>query len=159
MALSREDKSHVSEAEGYLDLGLISEAESELALVNPAAEDDPQVLTLRIALARRSGDWVRMETAARILAKLWPNKPECWIVWSFAKRRSDSLEEGLKILLRGERRHPANAVIQFSLGCYASQMGDEIEAARRIQLAIELDSRFRDLVLEDPELAALWQVE
>jgi tetratricopeptide (TPR) repeat protein len=159
MALSREDKDRLCEAEGFLDLGMLQEAASELAQLNPAAEDDPEVLTLRVALFRRTEEWEPMEAAARQLAQLWPHKPDCWIVWSFAKRRTDSLEAGLEILLRGERKHPQSAVIQFSLGCYACLMGNPGEAARRIQRAIELDERFREIVLEDPELAALWEVE
>jgi hypothetical protein len=78
-----------------------------------------------------------------------------WVTWAYATRRCESLDAAEKILLAAEAQHPAEATIQFNLGCYACQRGDLATARRRVDRAISLDAKFTAAAATDPDLAPL----
>ena len=84
-----------------------------------------------------------------------PDASESWICWAFAARRNTNIGDAQTILLDAEIQHPNDATIQFNLGCYACVMGNLAEAKRRGSAAIDLDSRFRTLALDAPDLQPL----
>jgi Tfp pilus assembly protein PilF len=76
-------------------------------------------------------------------------------MWAYGVRRAHSLDAAEKILLQAASLHPADATIQFNLGCYACQLGRPEEARRRVERAIALDEKFRELAASDPDLEPL----
>jgi Flp pilus assembly protein TadD len=148
-------KRRLSHARGYLELGMVAEAEAELAhLTGPDAEL-PEALTLRLAVRHEQEDWPAVRDLARALVRHESAEAAVWVTLAYATRRADSLIAAEIILLQAEKHFPQEATIQFNLGCYACQRGDVKEARRRVGQAITLEEKFREIAATDPDLAPL----
>ena len=152
-------KWHLSHAQGYLGLGMVAEAEAELARIPVAEADELEVLALRVAVLQERHNWPALRAAAGEFARRAPAEAAAWVTWAYAARRAESLAAAEKILLDAERRHPAEPTIQFNLGCYACQRGALAEARRRVDRAIALDRKFAALAATDSDLAPLRAAE
>jgi hypothetical protein len=148
-------KRHLSYAQGYLELGLLAEARAELARIAPPDRDSVEVFTLHMAILHELKDWPGLADLAGDFVSRWPDEASGWVTWAYATRRAESLNAAEKILLNAERHHPAEATIQFNLGCYACLRGDLTVARRRVDRAIALDAKFLEAAATDPDLAAL----
>lgn len=145
----------LSHAQGYLALGLAAEAEAELACIEGPDAERTDVQTLRLAALHEQEKWPEVRALAARLARLQPDEAGLWITWAYATRRAASLAAAEEILREAERLHPAEATIQFNLGCYACQRGDLAAARERVDRAIALDDKFAELAATDPDLAPL----
>lgn len=145
----------LSHIRGYLGLGMLAEASAELDAIGPPDAGTLEVQALRVAVLHEKRDWRRLRKVAGDLAQRQPEEAGWWVSWAFATRRVAGLDKARDILLEAERIHPAEATIQFNLGCYACQVGELDEARRRVRRAIELDDKFRDHAKHDPDLEAL----
>jgi tetratricopeptide (TPR) repeat protein len=148
-------KWRLAHARGYLGLGMIEEASAELDRVPAEMAQATDVLALRVLVLHEQARWPTLMDVASKLVLRQPMESGWWVTWAYATRRSQSLAAAEAILLEGERAHPAEAVIQFNLGCYACQRGDLVEARRRVDRAIALDASYRDAAASDPDLAPL----
>ena len=147
---------HLQAAEGYIELGMCEAAADELEGIAPEFREIPFVFSLRFAIYSALEKWSMAEAVARHMVVGSPTEPELWSNWAYATRRATSVEAAQAILLDAEKQHPQDATIQFNLGCYASVMGEHVEAKRRVSAAIVLDGRFRAQALDDPDLQPLW---
>jgi Tfp pilus assembly protein PilF len=152
-------KWRLSQARGYLGLGMVEEAAKELARVPAEEAEQTEVLALRAHVLQEQSDWSPLEEVARELVRRQSAESGWWITWAYATRRSRSLAAAEAILLDAERAHPREATIQFNLGCYACQRGDLTGARHRIDRAVALDPSFREAAASDPDLAPLRAVE
>ena len=143
-------------AMGYLELGMIAEADGELESLPPEDRDRSSVLALRVEIYRTAKKWSLMEVVARELWKRHPDEPDYWTNLAWAVRRSDSMVAARDILLEAVERFPGDAMTHFNLGCYACQLGDIEQAKTRVGRAIELDAKFKLLALDDADLEPLW---
>ena len=141
---------------GFLELGMIAEADGELDSLPPEDRDRSSVLTLRVEIYRTAKKWSLMEVVARELWKRHPDEPDYWTNLAWAVRRSDSVVAARDILLEAVERFPGDAMTHFNLGCYACQLGDIEQAKTRVGKAIELDAKFKLLALDDADLEPLW---
>ena len=148
-------KWRLSQARGYLGLGMVAEAAGELDRVPAAEAGQTEVLALRAAVLQEQSLWPALEETARELVRRQPGESGWWVIWAYATRRSRSLAAAETILLEAERAHPQEATIQFNLGCYACQRGDIAGARHRVDRAIALDAAFREAAATDPDLAPL----
>ena len=145
----------LSHARGYLELGMIAEAEAELAQIPAPESEMVDAIAVRVAILQERGNWPALREAAREFVRRMPVEPSGWVTWAYATRRAVSLHEAEKILLEAERHHPEEATIQFNLGCYACQRGDLVEARRRVDRAIAIEPKFKQAAATDPDLAPL----
>lgn len=152
-------KWRLSQARGYLGLGMIEEAAVELDQLPAGTAEQTEVLALRALVLQEQAKWPPLAEIARTLVRRQPAESGWWITWAYATRRSRSLEAAEAILLEAERTHPQAAAIQFNLGCYACVRGDLAEARRRINLAIALDKSFKEAAATDPDLVLLRETE
>lgn len=148
-------KRHLSYARGYLELGLVAEAAAELERLPPAVRAGLEATAIRLAILQEQQDWPALRDEAARLVRLHPEEAAGWVTWAYATRRVESLAAAEEILLRAEQQHPAEATIQFNLGCYACQRGDLALARRRVDRAISLDAKFTAAAATDPDLAPL----
>ena len=152
-------KWRLSQARGYLGLGMIEEAAVELNQLPAGTAGQTEVLALRALVLQEQADWPPLAEIAQTLVQRQPAESGWWITWAYATRRSRSLEAAEAILLEAERTHPRVAAIQFNLGCYACVRGDLTEARRRVDHAIALDQSFKDAAATDPDLGLLRDAE
>jgi tetratricopeptide (TPR) repeat protein len=148
---------HLRAAIGFIELGMLEDAVSELESLPPEDRDRSSVLALRVEIYRTAGSWSLMEVAARELWKRHPDEPVYWINLAWAVRRLDSLVAARDFLLEAVDRFPGDAMTHFNLGCYACQLGDIEQAKTRVGKAIELDAKFKLLALDDADLEPLWK--
>ena len=141
---------------GFLELGMIAEADGELDSLPPEDRDRSSVLTLRVEIYRTAKKWSLMEVVARELWKRHPDEPDYWTNLAWAVRRSDSVVAARDILLEAVERFPGDAMTNYNLGCYACQLGDIEQAKTRVGKAIDLDAKFKLLALDDADLEPLW---
>jgi len=60
------------------------------------------------------------------------------------------------ILIRAAGFHPADTTIQFNLACYEAQLGNLDRAKEHLKRATQIDTKFKRMALEDPDLEPLW---
>ena len=80
---------------------------------------------------------------------------------AYGTRRCEGIESAEAILLRARELHHDNAMIEFNLACYASVAGRFEEAKARLKRAIELDTQFQKLAIDDEDMRPLcdWNVD
>lgn len=144
-------------AVGYLELGMLVEANDEIEKLAPDLKTSSPTLGVRMEIYRAAQKWRLMEVMALELWKRHQDEPVYWNDLAWAVRRADSLKAAQKILLNAAERFPGDAMTQFNLGCYACQLGNIDEAKERVRKAIELDAKFKMLALDDPDLEPLWK--
>lgn len=145
----------LSFARGYLELGMVAEAAAELAQLSGTDAETNEVLALKIAVRHEQEDWPGVRDLARELIRREAADAAIWVTLAYATRRADSLVAAEIILIKAEKAYPDEPTIQFNLGCYACQRGDLKEARRRVDRAIELDDKFKEIAATDPDLAPL----
>ena len=141
---------------GYLQLGMIEEANEEVEALPPELKTDIDVLGLRAMIYQESGAWQLLREVSGYLVKISPENSQNWIWLAYATRRCSSISEAEQILITAVRQHPTEPMIHFNLACYAARSGDLGIARERLSQAITLDSGVRLLSLNDPDLEPLW---
>lgn len=144
-------------AVGYLELGMLVEANDEIENLAPELKTSSPVLGVRLEIYRAAEKWSLMEVVARELWKRHQDEPVYWNDVAWAVRRADSIKAAQDILLEAVERFPGDAMTNYKLGCYSCQLGDIDQAKERVRRAIELDAKFKMLALDDPDLEPLWK--
>jgi tetratricopeptide (TPR) repeat protein len=140
---------------GYLALGMLAEAAAELAAIEAADRNHPEVLSAACDLHSETRDWPGMIEAGQTLARVRPDHPHGWVSWAYALREIQKVREAQEVLHEAESLHPACGVLHYNLACYACLLGDRDEAERRLRLALEIDPSWKESALADSDLAAM----
>jgi Tfp pilus assembly protein PilF len=143
-------------AVGYLELGMLVEANEEIENLAPYLKTSSAVLGVRLEIYRAAEKWSLMEVVARELLNRHQDEPVYWNDLAWAVRRADSIKAAQDILLEAVERFPGDAMTNYNLGCYSCQLGDIDQAKERVRRAIELDAKFKMMALDDPDLEPLW---
>jgi tetratricopeptide (TPR) repeat protein len=150
----------LSAAQGWLELGNISEALAELDQIEDALQNHPHVLEMRWAVLAQAGDWPAALEIARLLSQISPDSQAAWLHHAYALRRvpDGGLEPARKALLQAAKKFPLASTVAYNLACYACQLGDLAEARNHFQQALKTgDPRhIRKIALEDSDLQPLW---
>jgi predicted Zn-dependent protease len=141
---------------GYLQLGMMEEANEVIEALPPEVKDEKIVLGLQVDMYSRKGSWQRMREVAGFLTHEWPDDSQHWISLAYATRRCRSITEAEIILLKAAKLHPNEPMIHFNLACYAAQTGELAAARERLAYAQMLDPGIRTMALKDPDLEPLW---
>jgi Tfp pilus assembly protein PilF len=141
---------------GYLQLGMMEEANEVVEALPPEAKTEKMVLGLQVEIYRETSSWQRMREVAGFLTHEWPGDSQHWISFAYATRRCRSITEAEIILLKAVKLHPMEPMIHFNLACYAAQSGELAAARERLAQAELLDPGIRAMALNDPDLDPLW---
>lgn len=160
MASSRDElnrlRKHFERAQGWLLLGKHDEAAAALEEIPPGLRGIPEVMKFRLQLYLEAGRWACAEPVARQLVAAEPDEPAHWVQLAFATRRCESISAAELILQEANLRFPTVPVIWFNLACYAAQQGRLNEVGGLLEEACRLESAYRQLAREDPDLAPYW---
>jgi hypothetical protein len=69
----------------------------------------------------------------------------------------DKTEDAKEVALKALKRHPNNASLSFSLGCYCSLLGETKEASEHVKKAAGLDKTLPKASVDHPDLDNLWK--
>jgi tetratricopeptide (TPR) repeat protein len=156
MPLENPDQLRLRAAHGYIELGLFEEANAELEEIDPFCRHLPEVLMARLAIYHGLKKWELLAVVAERLAEWNPQEPGFFVELAYATRRAESIHAAHAILTRAASLHPTDGTIQFNLACYEAQMGSLERAKAHLKRATEIDTRFKLMALEDPDLEPLW---
>jgi Tfp pilus assembly protein PilF len=148
---------HLRAAIGFIELGMIAEADEEIESLPPEDKNRREVLEVRLEIYRESKAWSLMEVVARELWKRHPEEPDYWTNFAWVLRRSDSMVAARDISLEAVERFPGDAMAHLNLGCYACQLGDLASAKKFVGDAIKLDAKLKLTALDDTDLEPLWK--
>jgi tetratricopeptide (TPR) repeat protein len=148
---------HLKAAIGYLELGMLVEANEEIESLSPELKTSSPVLGVRMEIYRASKKWSLMEVVARELWKRHQDEAVYWNDHAWAVRRADSIKAAQNILLDAVERFPGDAMTHYNLGCYACQLFELEQAKEWLGQAIKLDGKFKILALGDSDLEPLWK--
>ena len=155
MSLSTHTLRQLNYAEGYLLLGMKTDAAEALEQITGVDHDATPVLALWMTVHNERGDWAR---AAEVGARVCEREPQLahpWIQWAYATRRNTGIEAAREILMRGVGLHPREAVFHFNLACYEAQLGHLDDARAFLDTACGLEAEFTEFAKTDPDLAPL----
>jgi thioredoxin-like negative regulator of GroEL len=109
MPLEPEEQRHVTAAQGYVELGMFLDADTELNKVDADVRHLPEVLAVRIEVYGALKKWELMQTVAKKLAQYDPDDPQWAVSWAYATRRADSIEAARVILVNAVEQFPKAA--------------------------------------------------
>jgi tetratricopeptide (TPR) repeat protein len=155
--LEQPDRQHCQAAAGYVELGMLLEANAELDQIDPFNRAAPEVLAVRIAIYRGLEKWELMQELAKRLTEFQPDDVKWTISLAYATRRVDSIEAAKEVLLKAEPKFPNQAAIKYDLACYFCQTGNIDSAKNYLKKAFEIDLNWRMTALEDEDLKPLWE--
>lgn len=154
------DTHYLSAAVGWLELGNLREAKTELAHIQAAKSNHPDVLELRWLLCAQEKSWEPALEIARELVRCAPGRASGWLHQAYALRRvpSGGLEQAWDALLPAYEKFPTEPVIPYNLACYACQMQQLASARLWLERAVAIagKSRIHRMALADPDLEPLW---
>ena len=161
MKLTPPDTHFLSGAIGWLGLGNVTEAKTELDQIRPEHQNHPEVLELRWDVAATEKNWVQALEFARRLLEVAPERASGWLHQAYALRRipEGSLKKAWDALLPAFEKFPEVSMISFNLSCYACQLG-QMDAARTwLQRAMVIGGkqRIKAQALQDEDLQPLWE--
>ena len=143
-------------ARGYIELGMISEANAELNAMPNDARWSTEALRIRVDLYMHSKEWELVVTVAKAVCEATPADEGAWIAWAFALRELQQVKEAEDVLLRAELLHGKTCgVLHYNLACYACLLGDTKEARRRLTKACKMNPEWKTAALDDDDLRAL----
>jgi tetratricopeptide (TPR) repeat protein len=157
MPLTPDDRKHLESAFGYVELGMLEQADAELEELNAIWRARPELLGIRLAVYLGLQKWKQMESVAQSLVEADPQEPAHFGYLAFATRYARSIAAARAILFQAAKLHPRNAMIQFNLACYEAQLGNLPAAKAYLNRATELDSKLSVEAIDDPDLKPLWE--
>jgi hypothetical protein len=159
--LAPPDTFFLSAAIGWLQLGNIAEAKTELGALSQAAQAHPDVLEVRWLICSQESRWAEGLLIARELVQGAPDRSSGWLNQAYALRRipGGSVKKAWDALLPAFDRFPREETIPYNLSCYACQM-QQLDAARvwlKRAFVIGDERRVKEMALADPDLEPLWK--
>ncbi len=149
-------QTHLESATGYLELGMVEDANDELERMPPEDRCRPEVYAVRLQIYVVTGRWEAGEVVAQHLVKTCPEQPALWIAWAACRRRQGEIEEAEGILLEARRLHPEDGMIFYNLACYACIAGDVAKATVLLAKAIGYEPDAKALAVNDVDLMPVW---
>lgn len=156
--LSPPDTHYVNAAWGWLELDNIAEAFAELDRLAKAAQNHPDVLTLRWELMARQKRFADALEIARAMVQLAPDRADSWVKQSYALHELKRTQEAWDALHSIAEHFLDVSTIPYNLACYACQL-DQLQAAMVwLKQAMKVGGRdsVRRMALDDPDLKPLW---
>ena len=109
-----------------------------MARIPVALQEELEVQELWVDVLMELKVWKRVVRMARTVTAKKPESERAWIAWAYALRELQQIEEAQEVLLRAEKLHGRKSgVLHYNLACYACLLGDQDEAERRLNEAIE----------------------
>ncbi len=142
-------------AQGYLELGMASDALAELETLPLESMLRPDVVKLCIGIALEAEAWEAGLKASRRLCALEPEDGLGFIHAAFCLHELGCTADAKATLLAGPPALAADATFHYNLGCYHACLGAIDEARASLGRAFELDEKFREFAQTDTDLAAL----
>ena len=142
-------------AQGYLELGMVEEALTELTSVSDELRDDPDIIELRLHILMQGRRWAEALTTAEELLRKKPNAVPGYIHGAFALHELGRTAEARDLLLKGPGDLRKDPTFHYNIGCYEAVLGNRESALESLNQSFALDETYRDFAKRDPDLEAI----
>lgn len=145
----------IQHAEGYLEIGLPTQALDALERLSADEMQDMRALYLRgealrsLARYHEALDW--LEQAAEVA----PDDIHIWLALGWCHKRSGRLDSAIEALENALEVDPSEAIIYYNLACYWSLANNKPHALAYLAHALEIDANYRDLIDDEPDFDPL----
>ncbi len=143
-------------ADGYITLGLLTEASDELEAIEGLDRLSPEVMDLRCDLYLAARNWELLLAVSRELIRARPSDGKGWIQTARALRELDRVPEARTVLAEAVRSHAVCSRLHYQLASCHCLLGDLALARESLRRACQLDPELKMKALDDPDLRALW---
>ena len=140
---------------GYLELGMLSAAERELARLKVRHRCYADVIELRIRVLFERSRFEKAAWLARSAAKVYPGVAEFYLYAAHAYEALDRPDEAKAIWVSAPSMFHISGIYHYTLARFEAQLGNDSSARAHIALAIELDPEMQRRVEKDPGMRDL----
>jgi len=142
-------------AQGYLELGMVEEALSELASVPAGENTDADLTELRLHILMYGKRWDEALVAAEELLRISPQAVPGYIHGAFALHELGRTAQARDLLLKGPPLLRQNPTFHYNIGCYEAVLGNRESALQSLRESFALDETYRDFAQRDPDLEGI----
>ena len=143
-------------ADGYLYLGLATEALEELDAIGGSDQADAAVMLARIRVLLHLRRWKEAELLSCEGAERHHDEDEFTVQRAFALHQLRRGEQAIEVLLAAPEWIRRTGILHYNLACYEARLGDLKIAQQCINAAIELNAAMKKNAYRDPDLQELW---
>ena len=143
-------------ADGYLYLGMPTEALDELTVVPVPEQTIPSVLLARVRVLLHLKRWKDAEKLSDFGTHSHPDEEEFTVQRAFALHQLDKGDEAVEVLLAAPEWIRRTGILHYNLACYEARLGDVGTAKQCIRAAIELNAAMKKNAKVDPDLQSIW---
>jgi len=142
--------------DGYLYLGMHTEALKELNGINVAEQVEIAVLRARIRVLLHLKRWKEAESLSEKGTQLHPDENEFMVQRAFALHQQHRGNEAVGVLLAAPDWIRRTGILHYNLACYEAKLGDLGTARQCIRTAVKMNAAFKKNIRKDPDLERLW---
>ncbi|MAS92025.1 MAG: hypothetical protein CMO55_02420 [Verrucomicrobiales bacterium] len=140
---------------GYIDLGMLEEADREIEKLPPDRRGTPQVQEMRIIIALDRGHLEDALTLSEVLCEVHPEEHAGYIQGAYALHALSRTQDAIDHLQKGPASLQDEPVYFYNLACYELALGREQAALTWLSQSIDMEPSFRQKALDDPDLGPL----
>jgi tetratricopeptide (TPR) repeat protein len=142
-------------AEGYLELGMYTDALAELDQILPADQDRLESLRMRIQVLLQIRDWKTGLKLSLRAADLFHQESYGFIHAAFCLHEMGQTQQAKETLLSGPPSMLEEPIYYYNLGCYETVLGNLDQAKAYLRASFRLNKGFREIARQDPDLAPI----
>jgi tetratricopeptide (TPR) repeat protein len=142
-------------AQGYLELGMPSEALRELDQLPPELASSAEILQLRLLILMRMHEWKAGLEISEKLRKNYPTLNAGYIHGAYCLHELKRTEEARDLLKQGPETLQLDPTYHYNMACYEATLGNLDPALNYLRSSFAMDPGFREIAMHDPDLASL----
>jgi tetratricopeptide (TPR) repeat protein len=142
-------------AQGYVELGLLDEAQEELAPLPQEVHDRVDVIEITLLCLMGRQRWAEALTLATKLCAQESAEPGGYIHAAFCLHELGRTTEAVDVLSRGPVTLSTKPVYYYNMGCYHARLGLHDKALAYLDRAFEMDGELRKHARKDRDLDCL----
>lgn len=144
-------------AEGWLELGNLSEAERALGQISPMHRAHPKVLELRCRIHAAAAKWDQCMIVAEMLTDQTPNRPTGWLLLAAAEHGLGMTADAYETLVAVGEQFAELPEVTYELARYAAMLGDWSECEDWLARAVDMGGEeLKRKAIADPLLKDFW---
>ncbi len=146
---------HLKAAQGWAELGALSDAFAELDQIGPRNQIHPNVLEVRWHAYHIAKKWSEASDVARIITRIAPARFNGYLMLSFALHAMKQTQQAYENLASVRDKFEAEWMAHYHLACYLAQLGRLDEARASLRRALHINPDQRTTAWHDPDLEPL----
>lgn len=145
-------------AAGYAELGMNRESLAELNAIEEPAQEQPEVLQMRLHHLMREKKWARALSVSRKLCRAAPQCTAGYLHAGFCLHELGKTLQAKKLLLKGPVALLREPIYYYNMGCYDALLGNQKSAQVHLLTSFKMDPSFRDIAKKDPDLQSVQEL-